>query len=192
MIAGHFGLAAAVKARAPSTPLWALMLATQWLDVVFVPLLVSGVEKLEPFEGAKPGAYGGALIHADYTHSLIGAIALSLLLGAALGLTYGKTSGLVIGSVSFSHWLLDVPLHHGDMPLLPGAGGGRLGFGLWSYPALSAALELVLVIGGAAMYWRAAAALAPNDAAVRRKANLCGAGVLGACLLTLVLNLAGM
>lgn len=38
MIAGHFGFAAAVKAREPEAPLWALMLATQWLHVVFVPL----------------------------------------------------------------------------------------------------------------------------------------------------------
>ncbi|MEA3133793.1 MAG: hypothetical protein QOG17_1639, partial [Gammaproteobacteria bacterium] len=28
MIAGHFGFAALVKARKPSVPLWALMLAT--------------------------------------------------------------------------------------------------------------------------------------------------------------------
>ena len=44
MIAGHFGFAAAVKSREPETPLWALMLATVWLDVVFVPLYLSGIE----------------------------------------------------------------------------------------------------------------------------------------------------
>lgn len=38
LIAGHFGFAAAVKAREPEAPLRALMLATQWLDVAFVPL----------------------------------------------------------------------------------------------------------------------------------------------------------
>ena len=38
MVPGHFGFAAAVKSRVPSAPLWALMLATQWLDVFFVPL----------------------------------------------------------------------------------------------------------------------------------------------------------
>ncbi|GAB3889584.1 hypothetical protein GCM10029964_059520 [Kibdelosporangium lantanae] len=48
MIAGHFGLAAAVKARSPRIPLWTLMLATAWLDVVFVPLLASKVETIEP------------------------------------------------------------------------------------------------------------------------------------------------
>jgi len=33
MIAGHFGLAAAVKSYGRQTPLWALMLACVWLDV---------------------------------------------------------------------------------------------------------------------------------------------------------------
>jgi hypothetical protein len=93
MIAGHFGLAAAVKARARHTPLWAMMLASQWLDVVFVPLLVVGVERLGPAPGTKPGAYGGAVIHADYTHSLVGALLLSALFGALFVRRYGSRSG---------------------------------------------------------------------------------------------------
>jgi hypothetical protein len=47
VIAGHFGFAALVKAKERETPLWALMLATQWLDVVFVPLFILGVERIE-------------------------------------------------------------------------------------------------------------------------------------------------
>jgi membrane-bound metal-dependent hydrolase YbcI (DUF457 family) len=190
VIAGHFGLAAAVKARETSTPLWALMLATQWLDIVFVPLLSTGVERLETAPGAKAGAYGSLIIHADYTHSLVGALALSAIVGALFALRYGKRSGIVVAAVAFSHWLLDVPLHRGDMPILPG-GAGVLGFGLWNYPALSAILELAILAVGATMYWRAAAQLAPGDTAVRRRANVCGAGVLVGCLLTLGLNVLG-
>ena len=52
MIAGHFGFAAAVKSREPATPLWALMLATVWLDVVFVPPLLTHVETLQRAPGA--------------------------------------------------------------------------------------------------------------------------------------------
>ncbi len=194
VIAGHFGLAAAVKARAPATPLWALMLATQWLDVVFVPLLAGGIERFEPVAGSKPGAYGGAVIYAYFTHSLVGALALSVLLGALFAPRYGKESAIVLGAVAFSHWVLDVPLHRGDMPILPGDAGGlpRLGFGLWAYPAVSAFLELVLVGVGAAMYWRAAARLAQGEPSVKRWANLCGAGVLAGCLLTLALNIVGL
>jgi membrane-bound metal-dependent hydrolase YbcI (DUF457 family) len=193
VIAGHFGLAAAVKARVPTTPLWALMLATQWLDIVFVPLVSVGIERLETAPGAKPGAYGSLIIHADYTHSLVGAIALSALLGALFALRYGKRSGLVLAAVAFSHWILDVPLHRGDMPILPASAGAlpRLGFGLWDYPVLSALLELAIVAVGAAMYWSAASRLDPDDDAVRRRAKVCGAGVLGGCLLTLALSVVG-
>jgi membrane-bound metal-dependent hydrolase YbcI (DUF457 family) len=194
VIAGHFGLAAVVKAREPSTPLWALMLACQWLDVVFVPLLLAGVERLEPVAGTKPGAYGGAIIHADYTHSLVGALVLSAVFGALFLPRYGRKSAVVLGLMAMSHWFLDLPMHRADLPLLPGGGGGlpMLGFGLWEHPAVAAAVELVVVVAGALMYWRAAHAVAGDDVKMQRRARLCGAGVLVTALLILGMNLAGM
>lgn len=157
MIAGHFGLAAAVKSREPSTPLWALMLATQWLDIVFVPLLIMKIETLTPAPGAQ-GSYGGNFIYADYTHSLVGAIILSLALGGLGALLWGRRSAIVLVLVSFSHWLLDLVVHRADLPILPGNAGNlpRLGFGLWAQPGIAAAVELILVLIGAALYWRAA------------------------------------
>ena len=41
MVAGHFGFPAMVKSREKSAPLWALMLATVWLDIVFIPLILT-------------------------------------------------------------------------------------------------------------------------------------------------------
>jgi len=194
VIAGHFGLAAGVKGREPATPLWALMLATQWLDVIFVPLFLAGIEGMEPLPGAKEGAYGGAIIHADYTHSLLGALLLSALFGALFARRRGKRSAVVLAAVAFSHWLLDLLFHYGDMPILPGRGGSspRLGFGLWAHPAVAAALELVLVFAGTALYWRAARSVAGSAPDLRRRANLCGAGVLGSCLLAWALSLLGV
>jgi hypothetical protein len=194
VIAGHFGFAAAVKSKTPEVPLWALMLACQWLDVVFVPLFVAGVERLVPVPGAKEGAYGGAVIHADYTHSLVGALLLSVVFGAGFALRYGRSSGVVLGLVALSHWLLDLPMHRADMPFLPGDWGGlpRLGFGLWRFPAAAALLELALVVWGAAAYWRAARAVAGTQSRLTARANLCGAAVLAAGVLTLGLNLLGL
>ena len=141
MIAGHFGLAAAVKSRVPRAPLWGLMLATVWMDVLFVPLVVAKVETFAPLPGTK-GGYGEALIHADYTHSLLGALVIAAVFGAVAAIPWGKTVGAVMGAVVFSHWLLDLPMHHHDMPLLPANAGGLplLGFGLWSLPVASALL----------------------------------------------------
>jgi hypothetical protein len=157
MIAGHFGLAAAVKSRETATPLWVLMLATVWLDVVFVPLFLAHVETIKAVSGP-PGAYGGGMIFADYTHSLVGALALSALLGLGALAMWGPRSGVVVGAVAFSHWILDLVVHRADMPILPGNLGDlpRMGFGLWRWPAFSAAVELLLVVIGVALYWRAA------------------------------------
>jgi membrane-bound metal-dependent hydrolase YbcI (DUF457 family) len=156
MIAGHFGFAAAVKARERTTPLWGLMLATVWLDIVFVPLLIAHLESVEPVR-AHP-AYGGMLIHADLTHSLLGMLVLSAVLGLAFLPKWGARVAIVIGLVAASHWILDLVVHRPDMPILPENFGNlpRLGFGLWIHPQLSGCVELALVLAGAVLYGRAA------------------------------------
>ena len=178
MIAGHFGFAAMVKGREPATPIWILMLATVWLDIVFIPLYILKIETIQRIADAHTG-YGTSIIYADYTHSLVGAAVLSLLLGAIGGIFWGKRSAVVIGLVSFSHWVLDLIVHRGDMPILPANIGNlpRLGFGLWRFPAASAAIELVLVLLGAMMYWGAA-----RTAALQAKRGIRIAAVT-ACLI---------
>lgn len=157
MIAGHFGFAAIVKSRETRVPIWSLMLATVWLDIVFIPLLAMKIETFKPVHGL-PGGYGANIIYADYTHSLLGALALSGVLALTFAPFWGKRCAIVLGLVSFSHWLLDLIVHRHDMPILPGNLGHlpRLGFGLWQFKAASVLLELLLVLLGAWYYWRAA------------------------------------
>ncbi|HEY4395412.1 MAG TPA: permease [Polyangia bacterium] len=194
MVAGHFGLAAGVKARQPAVPLWALMLATQWLDVVFVPLFIAKIETIEVIGGGKPG-YGNGIIHADYTHSLVGALVLALVFALPAGLRWGRRAALVLGAVVFSHWLIDLVVHRHDMPLLPGAPAGTplLGFGLWRWPVLTAAAELALVLWGGLSYLRAAVGVArAHDPTKLRRARAAGATVIIAGLVTLALNAVGL
>ena len=164
MIAGHFGFAAIMKSRERQAPLWALMLATVWLDIVFVPLLLAGIETLEPVAGTH-GGYGANIIHADYTHSLLGAVALSGVFGIAAAVRWSRRTCVVLAAVAFSHWLLDLPTHRADMPLLPANAGNlpKLGFGLWRFPPVVMAMELALVVAGALLYRRAARSIASND-----------------------------
>ncbi len=173
MIAGHFGFAAAVKSREQTTPLWALMLASVWLDIVFVPFFASGLEKTELADTAHSG-YGASIIYADYTHSLAGMIVLSVILGALASLLWGRRAGIVIGLVSASHWLLDLIVHRADMPILPGNAGAlpRLGLGLWRIPQASLAVELALVLLGAWLYWRAARQVVRSRGRGKRAAAL--------------------
>ena len=193
MIAGHFGFAAAVKSREPQCPLWALMLATAWLDVVFVPLYLAGGETIERVPGVS-GGYGGAIIHADYTHSLVGALLLSLAFGGAGAAAWGRRNGVVLAIVAFSHWVLDLVVHRGDMPILPGAVGDlpKLGFGLWRIPLAAMSVELALVLVGAWLYWRAARAVAAEAGRGERRATVAGLFMLLAGVLVLGLDVTGV
>lgn len=168
MFAGHFGVAAGAKAidvallkkgkmdgiasassQYRNVPLWALMLSTQLLDVVFVLLVIPGVEA---FGGAS--GYGQGWIRAYYSHSLTGALLISIVAGAFAWRWWGRQGGLLIGATVFSHWLLDLLVHRPDLPLLPGNIGSfpLLGFGLWNTPAISITLEALLILSGAAFY----------------------------------------
>jgi hypothetical protein len=189
MMAGHFGFAALAKAHEKTAPLWALMLATVWLDIIFVPLLLTGAETLEPVRGSH-GGYGANIIHADYTHSLVGACVLSAILGVVALYRWGHRAGITVGVVSFSHWLLDLPLHRDDMPILPGNAGNlpKLGFGLWQLPWAVAAIELALVVVGGWLYWRAARSAAKAAGRGQRPAVVTSLLILSGGALVLFLD----
>jgi len=188
VIAGHFGFAAIVKSREKTAPLWALMLATVWLDVIFTPLFVAHLETVQPI--SPHAGYGGLIIHADYTHSIVGMVALSAALGAMFLPRLGRRVAIVIALVSASHWVLDLVFHRADMPVLPGNFGNlpRLGFGLWNYPRAAGCVELALVIVGAALYWRAAMEVSAKASRNGRLASLSAAMIAAFGLLVLFLD----
>jgi hypothetical protein len=186
VIAGHFGFAAIVKSRERSAPLWALMLATVWLDVVFTPFFLAHRETVQPIHAG----YGGLIIHADYTHSIVGMLALSAALGAMFLPRLGRRVAVVIALVSASHWVLDLVVHRADMPVLPGNFGNLpyLGLGLWNHPRAAACVELVLVAAGAIMYWRAAMEVSARAGRNGRLASLSAAMIAAFGLLVLFLD----
>jgi len=178
MFAGHFGLAAGVKAKSPEVPLWALMLGTQLLDVVFVPLYLTGAETMDEQLGS---GYGDLIIHADYSHSLLGALIISFLAGLLAKRFWGMRAGRVIAAVVFSHWILDLVVHRSDMPLLPGNLGSLplLGLGAWSNEGLSIGLEVILLAIGFTMYFRSALGESEGRS---KKAALISSSVMGSLL----------
>jgi membrane-bound metal-dependent hydrolase YbcI (DUF457 family) len=186
MVAGHFGFAAMVKSREKSAPLWALMLATAWLDVVFVPLLMAHQESVQPIHKG----YGGLIIHADYTHSIVGVLVLSAVLGAMFLPKLGRRIAVVIALVSASHWVLDLVVHRPDMPVLPGDVGNfpYLGLGLWNHPLAAACVELILVVAGAAMYWRSAMEVSTKAGRNVKLASLSAAMIAAFGILVLFLD----
>ena len=220
MFAGHFGLAAGVKAldsrlleksrataagtaeralparASAGVPLWALMLATQLLDVLFVFLLIPGVESFSGGSG-----YGEGVINAHYTHSLVGALLIALAAGAGAWKLWGRQGGLIIAATVFSHWLLDLVVHRPDLPLLPGNAGNLplLGFSLWNEPAISITIEAVLIAAGAILYVtsllagvKATAAKSGNQREARGRALLAGGVTSALLVLALVTSALGI
>jgi hypothetical protein len=186
MIAGHFGFAAIVKSRERTAPLWALMLATVWIDIIFLPLFITHLETVQQLH---PG-YGGLIIHADYTHSIVGMLALSAILGGMFIPRMGRRVALVIALVSASHWVLDLVVHRGDMPVLPGNVGylPTFGLGLWNHPQTAACVELFLVLAGAATYWRAAMQVSARAERDGKWASFSAGLIAGCGLLVLFLD----
>lgn len=150
MFAGHFGVAAAVKGKAKDLPIWVLIVSTQFLDLVFSLLVWLGIENMgNPIPGGR-----GNVIHAEYSHSLVGAMVLSAIAGFLATRIWGKRNGWIIGFVTFSHWIIDLIVHVPDLPVLPGNIGNLpyMGLGLWQFATWSILLEVLILIIGALFY----------------------------------------
>ena len=153
---GHFGVAFAAKPLAPKAPLWTLLVASEALDLLCFGFISLGLEKMADsqidFEHGIQTITPGSV---PWSHGLFMSIVWSLFFTAIAYLAFKdwKTSGMM-GLVTFSHWVLDFIVHPPDLPILF-RNSPELGLGLWtSGPGLilSLILELVLLIGGIAIY----------------------------------------
>ncbi len=150
MFLGHYAVALAAKKTAPRASLGTLMLAAQFVDLLWPVLLVAGVEHVR----IDPGNTSFTpLDFYDYpiSHSLVGAMAWAVLFGALYYCLrrYGRGAQVVTLCV-FSHWVLDYLTHRPDLPLWPG--GPRLGLGLWNSIPGTLLVESALFVAGVALY----------------------------------------
>jgi len=157
MFVGHYGVSYAAKAQTPRVPLWVWFIAVQWLDVVWSVLVLLGIEKMRVVPGfTEANAY--ELYYMPYTHSLPGALVLSLVLGVIVAAVTPGARGKVVAWVAaaaFSHWVLDLIVHTPDLPLYDDS--AKVGLGLWRHVALSFPLELAILLAGAWLCARAVA-----------------------------------
>jgi hypothetical protein len=153
MFLGHYGLAFAAKRAVPRTSLGTLALATQLLDEVWPIFVLAGLERVR----VAPGLMAANPLDFEYypySHSLLGAIGWSILLGVVyFAIRRGRRSAAIIGLLVLSHWLLDVPMHRPDLQLWPGS-AVRVGLGAWRSIWLTIVLELAVFLGGLAVYLR--------------------------------------
>lgn len=190
MVAGHFALATAVRTKYPEVPLWALMVSTQLLDIIFIPLYVANIEKIV---SVGSGGYGEAIIHADYTHSLLGALVIAAVAGFIARRWLSKKGSLVIAAMVFSHWILDLIVHRMDMPLFPGNFGNLplFGFGLWGEPLWSLALEFLMVVLASILYTKFVLSKTAASPARRKRAVVSSVVLSSLLILSLLGSLSG-
>jgi membrane-bound metal-dependent hydrolase YbcI (DUF457 family) len=153
MFLGHFAVGLAAKRLTPYTSLGSLVVAVQFLDLLWPVFLLLGIERVRIDPGntlLTPLAFE----HYPWTHSL----AMALLWGAAFGGLYllfrrYPRGAWVLALGVCSHWVLDVVVHRPDLPLVPGL-HTRLGLGLWNNPTGTIALEVSLFAAGVWLYAR--------------------------------------
>jgi hypothetical protein len=148
MFVGHYGVSFAAKRVEPAIPLWVLFLAVQFLDVLWAPFVLAGIEKariVPGFTASNPFD----LYFMPYTHSLIGALFWSCVGGLGYQIVARpshRRPSVIIGLAVFSHWVLDFIVHRPDLPLYDNS--SKVGLGLWNAPTLAFGLEATLFLGG--------------------------------------------
>lgn len=149
MFIGHYGPAGAAGG---SVRLWHAFLAVQFLDLLWAPLVLTGVEHVRIVPGFTAANHLD-LYDMPVSHSLPMALVWSVIAGsayAALNRRAGRTGAALIGTLVFSHWVLDFVAHTPD--LLIWFGGEKVGLGLWNNRPLAFAVELSLYAGGLALF----------------------------------------
>ena len=147
---GHLGASFAIRGRFPRIPLFFLLLAAVFVDVLWGFTILTGIEH------ARISAERGSVIplvleDVPYTHSLVACLLWAAMAGGAWWLWRRDRAGaIVLAALVVSHWVLDYVSHVDDVPLLPA--GPMLGLGLWRSRVASLIVELGMLGAGIALY----------------------------------------
>ena len=157
MFIGHIAVALGAKKAAPKVSLGTLIMAAQFVDLLWPVFLLLGVEHVR----INPGDTAFTpLDFYDYpvSHSLLSGIGWAI----AFGLVYyafrrSMKSAWVVGALVISHWLLDLIVHRPDLPIVPGL-KMYVGLGLWNSVPATIIVEGALFVIGIVLYLRSTVA----------------------------------
>ncbi len=159
MFVGHYAASLALKRVEKSASLGMLFLAVQFVDILFFPFVLMGLERLNIIENYTQSTHF-ELVYMPYTHSLLAAFLWAGLIYILFRLRPSKLVAkksriaLVMALAVLSHWFLDLLVHTPDLPLL-GDDSIKLGLGLWNNAIAAYSLEAVLLLGGLWLYLKA-------------------------------------
>jgi hypothetical protein len=152
---GHIGFGFASKPIIPKVHLIVLLVATELIDILWAIFYFTGIDR---------GSVG--IDTSPWSHSLFMSVIWSLVAGLLITRLYHDLrSGLVIGLLVFSHWVIDFITHpmgalFGNKPLPPDlplffSGSPKVGLGLYNHSFTIAIVSdmLILVIGLTIYIW---------------------------------------
>jgi hypothetical protein len=147
MFIAHIGVGLASKRIAPRASLGVLLFACQALDILCGLFMVTGLERMKVSPGitkVNPLEF----IYYPWSHGIFMSLLWSALAALIAARFYrDRRTGLVVGTLVFSHWALDWISHAPDLPVLFG-GSPLLGLGLWNHPTATLVAELAIFGGG--------------------------------------------
>jgi len=156
---GHLAPGFAAKSVTPQVPIWVLLLAGETNDILYFLFSSFGIEQkavitvMDFNQGVKyltPGSN-------PWSHGLFMSAIWAMIAAAVAFLFYrDRRTGVVVGLVVFSHWILDF-LMHSNLPLFFD-GSLQVGLGLENSGTgflLMTVLDLVLLAVGISIYFRA-------------------------------------
>ena len=151
MFVGHYAAAFVLKGKEKGASLGMLFIATQFVDILFFPLAVMGVENLK-FVKNYTAVNEFKMDYYPFTHGLLGTIVWSAIFYILYSVVIAKNKknkkriAIVMALGVLSHWFMDIIVHTPDLPLIKGE--PKIGLGLWnSKMATYSAEALVLVLG---------------------------------------------
>ena len=158
MFIGHIAVALGAKKAAPKVSLGTLIMAAQFVDLLWPIFLLLGVEHVR----INPGDTAFTpLDFYDYpvSHSLLTGIGWAI----AFGLVYyvvrrSAKNAWILAACVISHWLLDLISHRADLPIVPGL-KTYVGLGLWNSVPATIIVEGALFAIGIVVYLRSTVAL---------------------------------
>lgn len=151
LFVGHFAFAFVLMWLFPGANPLVILVGVSFPDLLWPFLVFSGVEKVT-VDPASPLQGHIRFLQLRYSHSLVLGTAIASIVGVVLGLALGPINGLVFVLASASHWILDIPVHLRDLPVLGFNRDRKVGLGLWTRPRLAFGLELLFYVAVSALF----------------------------------------
>lgn len=156
MFVGHYAVSFALKSVEKKASLGMLFLAVQFVDILFFPFVLLGIERMNIIENFTASTHF-ELVFMPYTHSLLAAVLWASVIYVAIRIATSKNAvkkssvAFVMAIAVVSHWFLDLIVHTPDLPLA-GDSTLKFGFGLWNNALATYGLEATLLAGGLWLY----------------------------------------